>query len=143
MFNKSFQDSPIADTGGSRNEAPHQPTNGYIVRVDAIVFASIDTCRFSRVARLPIEVWEYILDWIVFQLRGISIAANREMVQRLSTCSLVCRAWRVRSQAHLFKAVTLNYEELASLDTVLTNNPAICSGIEEMHLLKKSKSMSI
>ena len=88
-------------------------------------------------------MWECILDWIVFQLRGISIAANREMVQRLSTCSLVCRAWRVRSQAHLFKAVTLNYEELASLDTVLTNSPAICSGIEEMHLLKKSKSMSI
>ena len=46
MSNELSQGSLIANTGGSRDEASHQPTNGYVVRVDTIVFTGIDTYHF-------------------------------------------------------------------------------------------------
>ena len=43
MSNESSQDSPIADTGGRRDEAPHRLANGYVVRVDTIFLSQVLT----------------------------------------------------------------------------------------------------
>ena len=65
------------------------------------------------------------------------------MLERISTCSLVCRAWRTRAQAHLFKNIITNHEGLHSLDKVLRTNPAISSSIVYLMVVKKSKTPSI
>ena len=74
-----------------------------------------------------------MIDWII-----ILASTVRETVVMLSTCSLVCRAWRVRAQAHLFKKVSLYYEGLPSLDRVLSSNPAVLSIITEIDVIRRS-----
>ena len=102
----------------------------------------IQILQFTRTSSLPIEVWERIIDWIV-QPHDVSLEAYRERFERLSVCSLVCRAWRTRAQARLFEVVSLKYERLLSLDRVLRSNPAISSTIREMFLVKKPKAAPI
>ena len=64
------------------------------------------------------------------------------MVERLSACSLVCRAWRIRAQALLFERIVLNHEGLPSLDRVLRENHVVCSSITEMYVQGESKTTS-
>ena len=78
-------------------------------------------------------MYELVIDWITILADTVS-----ERVERLSTCSLVCRAWRVRAQAQLFKKISLNYEGLSSFDSVLTRNPSILSIVTEIHVMRRS-----
>ena len=55
-------------------------TDEYVVPIYKVKLIDTD---HRRSLRLPVEVWEFVIDCIVLQLRDISFEAYREMHKRL------------------------------------------------------------
>ena len=144
MSSEISRASSIITTERGEVITSNQPVDAYVtsMNIDTTDLTAV-SLQISRSLQLPVEVYEHIIDWIVILTGSTSPAQRREMVERLSTSSLVCRAWRIRAQAHLFKKVSLKYEGLVSLDTVLCSNHAICPIITEMYIARGSKTNSI
>ncbi|GJE99846.1 hypothetical protein PsYK624_161200 [Phanerochaete sordida] len=82
----------------------------------------------ARVDRpYPVEICERIMDFVAGEANYGSNAWADGVQYTLVTCSLTCRAWRPRAQAHLFRAVSVvgNEAELRKLGVLLTHNPAL------------------
>ena len=73
----------------------------------------------SPLPRLPIEMWEYILDWI-----GADSESSPE-TRTLHACALVCRSWHNRARLHLYRYFDIEGDRLPKLRTTLSSNSNI------------------
>ncbi|GJE99841.1 hypothetical protein PsYK624_161140 [Phanerochaete sordida] len=82
----------------------------------------------ARVDRpFPVEICERIMDFVAGEPVRLYDAWAPDAHRTLVSCSLTCRAWRPRAQAHLFTALTMAGDEtaLSKLRVLLTHNPAL------------------
>ena len=79
--------------------------------------------------KLPIELWEYIIDWIEAD-RG----HDQEVQETLSTCSVVCQAWSIRARMHLFTSVYLKQQTLFTFERLLKRIRQFESVIREINI---------
>ena len=75
--------------------------------------------------RLPIEVWERAIGWLVAYAVAAGSTGLSEMSIRhdLSACALVCRAWRPRAQFHLFKYPRITGDGLSVYEKLISKSP--------------------
>ena len=96
---------------------------------------SESTTRYSLPA-LPTEVWERVIDWLVV---GYTPDSNRvyqndiDLRRDLSRCALVCRAWRVRAQMHLFAFLRITGNGLSQYETLILKTPVLCTFAKELN----------
>ena len=77
---------------------------------------------------LPAEVWEQAIDWLVAgYTEGFyrTYQANLNYRRDLSSCALVCRAWRVRAQMHLFTLLRIPSHRLCRYEAILQESPIL------------------
>ncbi|TBU21214.1 hypothetical protein BD311DRAFT_783035 [Dichomitus squalens] len=83
----------------------------------------------------PVEVCENIIN----MLYSVAIVDRVEDTRALHHCTLVCRAWRVRSQCNLFYVVVLhNLPALQKFSAVLDNAPHLCDYVHEVTLVGRA-----
>ena len=80
---------------------------------------------------LPVTIAEYIMDFIAgIAVPIISDIWSEGVPTTLAACSLTCREWRPRAQAHLFRVVSLTCARqsdynIRSFLSLLANHPAL------------------
>ena len=77
---------------------------------------------------LPIEVWERTIDWLVIGYTpkgGQTYRGNLNLRRDLSSCARVCRAWRVRTQTHLFALLRISGNGLSQYEHILLKSPSL------------------
>lgn len=62
----------------------------------------------QHIPTLPVEVCELIIDFVNISFVGFSSASDKARRDTLLACALTCRAWRVRSQIHLYNSLILD-----------------------------------
>ena len=77
--------------------------------------------------KLPIELWEYIIDWIEAD-RG----HDQEVQETLSTCSVVRQAWSIRARMHLFTSVYLKQQTLFTFERLLKRIRQLSQSFEKL-----------
>ena len=84
--------------------------------------------------RLPIEVWERAIGWLVANAVGAEGTGLSEMSIRrdLSACALVCRAWRPRAQFHLFMYPRITGDGLSVYEKLISRSPVLCRFAKEL-----------
>ena len=83
---------------------------------------------------LPIEVWEQVIDWLVVGYTpklGQTVQDNFNLRRDLSACALVCRAWRIRAQMHLFAFLRISGNGLSQYETLILKTPVLCTFARE------------
>ena len=118
--------SSIARTSGSH----HPPLSGmHEIDEDGSISLHLPNS-------LPTEVWEMIIDWFSPDICHASPLAD---ISTLRHCSLVCRAWRIRSQLRLFHSIYLgNLHSLHSLRKILWGGSAVSHYVREITLIGSS-----
>lgn len=80
----------------------------------------------QQVPTLPVEVCELIIDFVNVSFVGFSSASDKARRDTLLACALTCRAWRIRSQIHLYNSLILDAKtQLQACLNSLQNNPAL------------------
>ena len=86
----------------------------------------------NNACRLPVEVCEKVIDMLYSEGQRDQVEHSRT----LHSCSLVCRAWRTRSQRNLFYSVVLcATEAVYKLAAVLDNGPHLRDYVREVLLV--------
>ena len=93
----------------------------------------------SPLPALPTEVWERAIDWLVI---GYTSAGNTYIIDinlrhDLSSCALVCSAWRIRAQAHLFAFLRISGDGLSQYETMILRSPILCKFAKEFSFLNQ------
>lgn len=89
--------------------------------------------------QLPIEIWEYVIDWIqVHRTHGILYVVYPEGRDTLRNCSLVCRAWLNRARLHLATHVGLLNEDIPCFERTIKKNHQASSSIMRLSILNLS-----
>ena len=91
------------------------------------------TTQYSLPA-LPTEVWEQVIDWLVVGYTpelGLTYQDNINLRRDLSSCALVCRAWRVRAQMHLFAFLRITGNGLSQYEALILKTPVLCNFAKE------------
>ena len=83
-----------------------------------------------RTPELPKEVWERVIDFVPYYSDPSGAQREKESVDTLYACALVCRSWLHRSQRHLFATVNLSSASRtqAFLD-ILVRSPSVGKGV--------------
>lgn len=69
--------------------------------------ASVVPCASSILPRLPIEVWESVIDILAGYYDGFHPLESKAR-RDVNTCRLVCRAWVPRCRLHLYNEIFLD-----------------------------------
>lgn len=83
---------------------------------------------FPASPRLPIELCEYIIDWVSAARNPLDYH-DKEPQETLHACILVCRAWQNRARMYLFTRVNLSSTYLPTLCRTLRNERHLSSFI--------------
>ena len=84
---------------------------------------------------LPAELIEQVIDWLVIGYThesGQTYQTNLDLRRDLSHCALVCCAWRVRAQTHLFALLRISGNGLSQYERILLNSPSLCRFAKEL-----------
>ncbi|KAI0364805.1 hypothetical protein BV20DRAFT_818576 [Pilatotrama ljubarskyi] len=71
--------------------------------------------------RLPIEIWEHIMEALQWYHQGIIYAYSDAVAAQATVraCALTCRAWRPRAQFYLWRHPSITHEKCAVAFTVI------------------------
>ncbi|KIP10661.1 hypothetical protein PHLGIDRAFT_208843 [Phlebiopsis gigantea 11061_1 CR5-6] len=80
---------------------------------------------------LPTIACELVIDFVARERPTEKVWEN-DALKTLRACSLTCRAWRLRSQYHLFRflVVKCTQKHMKGIIALLDRHPALCSRIE-------------
>ena len=81
------------------------------------------------------EIWESIIDCVVVEYTpedGATYRDHLDLRRDLSSCALVCRAWRVRAQMHLFAFLRIEGDALSRYEALIRKTPVLCSFAKEL-----------
>lgn len=89
----------------------------------------------QRIPALPVEVCEPTTDFINISFVRFSSASDKARRDTLLACALTCRAWRVRSQIHLYNSLILDAKtQLQSCISSFQDNPALGPSVRSLTL---------
>ena len=89
---------------------------------------------------LPGEVWERVIDLLVIGYTpeiGQTYETNLNLRRDLSSCALVCRAWKVRAQMYLLAFLRISGHGLSQYEALLLKCPALCNSAQELKFYNK------
>ena len=84
---------------------------------------------------LPTEIWERCMDWLVEGYTSISrnsYGDNINLRRDLRSCALVCSAWRIRAQTHLFVFLRISGNGLSQYEALVLKHPALCDVAKQL-----------
>ena len=78
---------------------------------------------------LPVEVWEQAIEWLVagYTRAESPLSDGLKLRNELSVCALVCRAWRLCAQFHLFAHLRISANGLSQYGKLIIKSPILCS----------------
>ena len=79
-------------------------------------------------------MWERAIDWLVvgYTPEDQTYQNNLDLRRDLSSCALVCRAWRVRAQMHLFAFLRISGNGLSQYESLILKTPVLCTFAKEL-----------
>ena len=90
----------------------------------------------SHLPPLPTEVWEKVIDWLASSYNlelGRTWQRDLDFRRDLSSCTLVCHAWKIRAQMHLFVSLRVLANGLSHYEALIRKSPILCSLAKELH----------
>ena len=106
-----------------------------ISEVELSITSMLESTTQYSLPALPTEVWEQVIDWLVVGYThelGQTYQKNIDLRRDLSSCALVCRAWRVRAQMHLFAFLRITGNGLSQYEALILKTPILCTFAKEL-----------